>query len=62
MEQSGFPETNEQLFREWNKVDFPKPMNSCFGNGTKWISRNQYLAIVSGNPFHSIPETTGNYF
>jgi len=36
--------SNEQLFREWNKVDFPKP-----------------IAIVSGNPFHSIPETTGNW-
>jgi len=32
--------------------------DGCFGNGTKWISRNQYSALVSGNPFHSIPETT----
>ena len=39
-----------------------KVVDSCFGNGTKWISRNQYLAIVSGNPFHSIPETTVHYF
>ena len=38
-----------------------KIVTNCFGNGTKWISRNLHLALVSGNPFHSIPETTVNF-
>ena len=39
-----------------------KVVNCCFGNGTQWISRYQYLAPVSGNSFHSIPETTVKCF
>jgi hypothetical protein len=26
-----------------------KVVNSCFGNGTQWISRNSLLALISGN-------------
>jgi len=37
-------------------------VDSCFGNGTKWISRNESQMWVSGNPLRSIPETTVHYF
>jgi hypothetical protein len=39
-----------------------KIVNNCFGNGTSLLSRNLHLALISGNPFHAMNETTVNYF
>jgi len=48
-----------------NITDFGHPskvVDSCFGNGTKWISRNESQMWISGNPLRSIPETNVHYF
>ena len=50
MERSGFPETkaksSEQLFREWNEVDFPKlTLGFGFGKSAPLHSRNNCQRI-----------------
>jgi len=37
-------------------------VDSCFGNGTKWISRNESQMWVSGKQRSAMNETTVHYF
>jgi len=48
MERSGFPET-EQLFREWNEVDFPKlTLGFGFGKSVPRNERNNCQLLLKG--------------
>jgi len=40
-----------KIFCGQNNRHPSKVVDSCFGNGTKWISRNPHLALVSENRF-----------